>query len=361
VTAIGIDARAAAEEPAGRGKVVRELLRAVARRDDPHRYLLYTRRPWLEQLDERFHWRAVVGGEGLWHLRTARAANRECEVFLSTNSYLTPWFTSVPSAILVYDLVPFLPGTPARRRSALVERVTLRRALRRVSAALCISEATRADLVRLFPQAAAKASVVPLAADEHLADPPASDELEAVRAQYRLDRPFVLHTGTLEPRKNLVRLFDAFAPLRDRSLLVLAGPRGWDDDEIVRRAGELGDSVRLLGHVSDGDLAALYRLCEVFCYPSLYEGFGLPVLEAMQAGAPAITSRVSSLPEVGGDAAVYVDPTSVEDIRNALDRLLSSPEERAALTERGRRRAAQFSWQRTAEEILGRLSALAPS
>src|SRR5439155_10747587 len=157
-------------------------------------------------------------------------------------------------------------------------------------------------LTRRFSGIESKSSVVPLAASETLTTEVPADE---VRRRYGLEQPFVLSTGTLEPRKNLQRLIEAFARLPDelrrKHLLVLVGPRGWEESEIVRQAEAEG--VRLLGHVPDEDLGALYRLCTVFCYPSLYEGFGLPVLEAMQAGAPVVTSNVSSLPEVGGDAA----------------------------------------------------------
>jgi glycosyltransferase involved in cell wall biosynthesis len=139
---------------------------------------------------------------------------------------------------------------------------------------------------------------------------------------------------------------------------VLVGPRGWELDELVRRL-EAEDDVRLLGYVGDEDLAALYELCTVFAYPSLYEGFGLPVLEAMQSGAPTLTSGTSSLPEVGGDAVRYVDPGSVEDIRAGLRELLEDRQQRAELGRRGRERAAGFSWDRAAGEVLAVLERLA--
>ena len=185
-----------------------------------------------------------------------------------------------------------------------------------------------------------------------------------MRARYHLERPFVLAAGTLEPRKNLVRLMDAFAALQPELIetheLVLVGPRGWETSEIFDRAHALRTSVRVLGHVSDEDLAALYHLCDVFGYPSLYEGFGLPVLEAMSAGAAVLTSNVSSLPEVGGDAVAYVDPREVDSIRAGLEQLLISPHERARLGKLARRRAPLFSWSRTAGEMLAGLTALGP-
>jgi glycosyltransferase involved in cell wall biosynthesis len=354
---IGIDARAAAEVPAGKGRYVRELLGALARRDDPHDYLLYARTRWDEPLDERFSWHLTQFPDALWHVSAARAASSECDLFIATASYLTPWFLRIPTAVVVHDLIAFQPGVQANRRAAWIERVTLRRALRRAELVLCDSHATRRDLVLRFPWTEAKSSVIQLAASDVFAQSPDPDVLERVRRTHRLEQPFVLCVGTLEPRKNLVRVLDAFARLRTHHLLVIVGPTGWEYDEIVARAAGLGDRVRLLGHVPDATLAALYRLCLVFCYPSLYEGFGLPLLEAMTSGAPAITSCVSSLPEVGGDAVRYVDPLSVEEIATALAELLASDEERRLLGERGRERAALFSWDRAAEDLLDQLAA----
>jgi glycosyltransferase involved in cell wall biosynthesis len=358
---IGIDARAAAEVPAGRGRFVRELVRSLARRDDAFEYVLYARAPWTEvELDERFRWQFVDAPEPLWNVRVGLLAHQTCDVFFSVNSYLTAWFTRVPTALNVFDMIAWEAPQSAQRRAAQIERATIRPALRRAAHVFCNSVSTMDDLTRRFSGIESKSSVVPLAAGETLTTEVPADE---VRRRYGLEQPFVLSTGTLEPRKNLQRLIEAFADLPDelrrKHLLVLVGPRGWEESEIVRQAEEEG--IRLLGHVPDEDLGALYRLCTVFCYPSLYEGFGLPVLEAMQAGAPVVTSNVSSLPEVGGDAARYVDPTSVEQIRDALAELLTIEEERAALRERALRQAARFSWGRTTAAIVDQLAALLPS
>ena len=347
----GIDARAAAEEPAGRGRVVRELLRALAERDDDHVYDLYARTLWDEPLDERFRWRLIRARDPGWHLRAARASTATADAFLSTNSYLTAWFSKVPCIVVVYDLVAFQPGIAARRSSHVIERMTIRRGLRRAAGIVCISEATRRDLVSRFPWAAPKARVVSLAADNRFSRPLATSELEDVRSRHRLDAEFLLCAGTLEPRKNLGRVLEAHAGLSRRVQLALVGPRGWEFEPILEEAGRR-DDVRVLGQVSDEDLAALYQVCTVFCYPSLYEGFGLPLLEAMAGGAACLTSSVSSLPEVGGDAVVYVDPTDVAQIRAAIDALLASDQKRAMLGELAKRRAAEFSWDRTASGIV---------
>ena len=349
----GIDARAAAEVPAGRGRVVRELLAALAHLDGNDRYLLYCREPATLELDDRFTWSPIAFADPLWHLAAAHRASRECGAFLSTNSYLTAWFTRVPCAVIVYDLVPFIAGVHGQPRAARIERATIDIGVRRAAALVCISEATRRDLVVRVPSAAPRSIVVALAASAQF-DPPVTAGSG--------ERPYVLAAGTLEPRKNLERLLDAWAALepalRDEHELVLVGPTGWEADAILARAHSGG--VRVTGFVSDDELAALYGGCTAFCYPSLYEGFGLPVLEAMRAGAPVITSNVSSLPEITGDAALLVDPLSAEAIGAALSALLTDPGRRARLGEAGRARAEQFSWERTAivlRDVLRRIGA----
>jgi glycosyltransferase involved in cell wall biosynthesis len=360
---IAVDARAAAEVPAGAGRVVRELLAALARRDDANRYELLCHRPGdVPGLDERFRWVTSGVRDPFWHLQAARRAGR-ADVLLSTNSYLTAWFATVPTAIVVYDLVAFIPEARPQRRAALIERATLRPALRRCAAALCISAATERDLLQRFPATAGRTSVMLLAADARFGRERAPAELRAVRERHELPEAFVLSVGTLEPRKNLERLVAAHEALpdalREAHPLVLVGPKGWEIGALLERLSARSPEVRVLGHVSDDDLAALYSLCTAFCYPSLYEGFGLPVLEAMSSGAPTITSNVSSLPEVGGEAVRYVEPRSVESIREALAEILSDEARARELAKRGRARAAGFSWDRTAEDCLQVLGSIA--
>jgi alpha-1,3-rhamnosyl/mannosyltransferase len=357
---VGIDARAASEVAAGRGRVLRELLPALAALDSGHRFVLFCRRPWEEaDLGPSFRWVDVPFPDPLWHAVTAVRASRGCDVFFSTNSYLTAWGLMIPSAVLVHDLIAFVPSARAQTRAARIERLTAGPAVRRAARLVCNSRSTEADLVRFFPRAAGKTTVVPFAADARFHHPPTGSELGALAGRYGVEPgAFVLASGTLEPRKNLVRLIHAHArlpeDLRRNHPLLLVGPRGWEAEELMSAAAGTPD-VRLAGFVPDADLAGLYAACAVFCYPSLYEGFGLPVLEAMAAGAPVITSRVSSLPEVGGDAVAYVTPEDEASIGSALERLLRSPQERAELSERGRARAAEFSWETTARRTLEEL------
>ncbi|HEY7952195.1 MAG TPA: glycosyltransferase family 1 protein [Solirubrobacteraceae bacterium] len=382
---IGIDARAAAEVPAGRGRVVRELLRALAGLDYKHRYVLYAREAWgQEELDdERFQWRLLESRDPRWHWQAARAANAECDVFLSSNSYLTSRFLRIPSVAIVYDLATFERAMHPKRRSRVIERVTLGMAVKRSAKLLAISQATAEALITRFPGAASLTVVAPLGVARGLGGTGAGPErtpasldgnaddmpmaldgnpngtalASGVAATATLPAPgFVLAVGTLEPRKNLPRLVEAYAAmpaeLQTAHPLVVVGPVGWEANGTLRALQSLGERCTLLGHVSDATLAELYRRCAVFCYPSLGEGFGLPVLEAMAAGAAVLTSNISSLPEVGGEAVAYADPTRAAAIGEQLERLLRDEPLRAQLSTRASARAQEFSWESFAETVL---------
>jgi glycosyltransferase involved in cell wall biosynthesis len=362
---IGIDARAAAEVPAGRGRVVRELLRALAALDYRHHYFLYAREAWgQEELDERFQWRLLEARDPWWHWQAARAANGECDVFLSSNSYLTSRFLRIPSVAIVYDLATFERAMRPKRRSLVVERVTLGMAVKRSAKLLAISQATAEALITRFPGAASRTVVAPLGVAPGLGGAGVGPDGAAlasggfeVAATATLPAPgFVLAVGTLEPRKNLPRLVAAYAAmpaeLQRAHPLVVVGPMGWEASDTLRALGSLGERCTLLGHVSDAALAELYRRCAVFCYPSLGEGFGLPVLEAMAAGAAVLTSNISSLPEVGGEAVAYADPTQAAAIGEQLQRLLRDEPLRAELSTRASARAQEFSWASFAETVL---------
>jgi alpha-1,3-rhamnosyl/mannosyltransferase len=338
--------------------VVRELLRALAeRRGDDNRYLLYARERWPDpSLDERFEWRLIGSRDPWWHMRAARAAGRECDVYLASNSYISVLFTRIPTVPIVYDLTTFEPSMRPNRRSTVIERLTLGPAVRRAAALVAISQATADALAARFPAARDRTTVALLGPAPH-----SGAELGEAQEAGLPAPGFVLAVGTLEPRKNLPRLVGAYRALGDelqaRHRLVVVGALGWETGPTLEALRSLGERCVPLGYVSDEELNELYRRCAVFCYPSLGEGFGLPVLEAMALGAPVVTSNISSLPEVGGDAAEYVDPFADDSIAAGLHRVLTDGTLRERLAAAGPRRAAAFSWAAFAERTLAVLQA----
>jgi glycosyltransferase involved in cell wall biosynthesis len=229
-----------------------------------------------------------------------------------------------------------------------------------VDAIIAVSECTKRDLIRLSDIPEERIHVVYNAADCRYRPLVDREEINRVTAKYGLPGPgYILYVGTLEPRKNLVRLVEAYAVAVGRCedslpLLVLAGGKGWFYEEVYRSVERMGVQQRVVftGFVEDEDLPALINGALYFVWPSLYEGFGMPVLEAMACGVPVITSNASSLPEVVGDAAVLVDPTDIDGLAAALVALLEDQEQRGALRTAGLARAAMFSWERAARETL---------
>jgi alpha-1,3-rhamnosyl/mannosyltransferase len=218
---------------------------------------------------------------------------------------------------------------------------------------IAVSENTRQDAVRVLNLNPDKIEVIyPGVADPYF-DVAASDA-QAARKRYGLDRPYALYVGTVEPRKNLDRLLDAWEALpvsiREEFDLVLAGPEGWRSAGTMARLRAPNRGVRYLGYIPEPDLPGITAGALVFVYPSLYEGFGFPVAQAMAAAIPVITSNVSSLPEITGEAALLVDPHSVTEIRAALEQALTSPASRAALSQAGRHRAEYYRWETSARK-----------
>jgi glycosyltransferase involved in cell wall biosynthesis len=230
-------------------------------------------------------------------------------------------------------------------------RTGLRRAVRRADAIIAVSRNTARDLARYTAVEPGRIHVVPLAPSL----PRSEDDPGPVLDRLRIPRPYLLFVGTLEPRKNLVRLVRAYrrAAVRVPHALVLAGPVGWRSTRLHRELAVPGPGrIALTGRVSRDELDALYRGADAFCYPSLYEGFGLPVVDAMARGIPTVVANAASLPEVTGDAAIRVEPRSVRQLAAAIQRLLEDRSEAARLAEAGRERAALFSWSQTARKTL---------
>jgi glycosyltransferase involved in cell wall biosynthesis len=269
--------------------------------------------------------------------------------------HLLPRFSSVRTVFTLHDLIFLFHPETHKPLNRWFLTLMMPRFLRAADAVIAVSECTKRDAVRFYGIPEEKITVIYEGVNPRFR--PASPEtIAAVRARYGLPEHFILYVGTIEPRKNLTALLEAFHHLLATHdlRLVIVGKKGWLYEGFFRRLRELGleDRVIFTGYVPDEDLPAIYSAADLFVFPSLYEGFGLPVLEAMACGTPVICSNTSSLPEVAGDAALLVDPTDVRALAGAMERALTDEHLRSELMAKGLERARWFTWEKAAAKTL---------
>lgn len=359
---VAIDARKLHDY--GIGTYVRNLITELARQDDDAEYVLLcapSDADALSALGKRFQPCVVTAGNYSvreqvsvpWALSTSRV-----DLFHAPHYVVSP-LTRTPYVVTIHDCIHLrFPQYLPNRGALYYARAMMTVAARRAQRVLTVSQASKEDILHYLDVPAEKVEVIYNALDTRLADEPTPDEVARVRDRFLLPPRFVLYTGNIKPHKNVDRLIEAFSLLRrdgsfdDVKLLIIG-------DEISKYPNlrrqvhrfQLHQHVRFLGFVPDATLAVLYRLASVFVFPSLYEGFGLPPLEAMAAGAPVITSNVSSLPEVVGDAAILINPMDASSIASAIAQVLGDPALREELRRRGRERVQSFSWGRSVARI----------
>jgi glycosyltransferase involved in cell wall biosynthesis len=266
-------------------------------------------------------------------------------------NYLAPLACPVPYVVSIHDMtLSLLPGYHTAKKRLLTSTLVPSVA-RSAHLVLAPSYSTRRDVIRLLGLAPERVRVVPYAPGLGFGPRPLDPERLAVN--YGLREPFFLYVGTLEPRKNLARTLRAFARLKEAlpdHRFVLVGQQGWNCTDVLQEVESSAGRARVLGYVPEEDLPLMYAHAAALVYPSLYEGFGLPVVEAMACGTPVITSRGSSLEEIGGEAAVLVDPLDESALADAMRAVASDAGLAASLRERGLRAAARYDWTRTARE-----------
>ncbi len=347
---IGIDARPLLVPSTGIGRYTREIVTRLARSD--HELCLYAHQPITWALERNLHQRCVrLNGS---HLASFVAQLRyprwgrldQIDVFWSPRHHL-PLFTSAPTVVTIHDLIWRKAPESMISLGRTLERLLMPPSLRKADAVIAVSEATRQDLVTYMPSVAKKTTVIPEAPFQPLSKPP---EVPARSGD-------ILFVGTFEPRKNIPGILRAFSQIVKQGItshrLVLTGNPGWKED-IPGLVASLGISnrVSIIGPVDQPALEALYTACDFVVQPAFYEGFGLPILEAMTFGKPVITSNISAMPEVAGDAALLVDPHSIDSIADAMKSLIGDSDLYQTLTSRSQAQAAKFSWDQAALDTL---------
>jgi glycosyltransferase involved in cell wall biosynthesis len=366
---IGIDAHAIGAQQGGNETYIRNLIKALAAIDSENRYTIYLAQPdaaveWREGFARQFpnfSIRLLPKPTPIVRVPVFLAYElRRRPVDVLHVQYTAPPFCPAPVVATIHDLAfEHLPETFTRRGS-LQLKLTVRRTARRAARIATVSEYSRQDLLRTYGLPPEKVVVTYNGVESHFTpDPAGPDEAAAIRARFQIGREYLLAVGSLQPRKNLVRLIRTYAKLRAERpgftpQLVIVGRKLWLADSIfdeVKRQ-PWADDVILTGYVTDADLPALYRGAAAFVYPSIFEGFGLPPLEAMACGTPVVTSNTSSLPEVTGDAALLVDPYSEDQIADALLQITGDEALRSRLRAAGLEQAKRFTWRDAAARTL---------
>lgn len=284
-----------------------------------------------------------------WHglrLPKVQKATGDVDVIHATSIAIPP--RSAPLVVTIHDLAFLNDPAHFTKRGLRFFRKGLHLTMKEADLILCPSEHTLRDCRRIGIEQD-RLRLVPMGAENRRASP---EEIEAARATYGLDRPYILWTGTIEPRKNLPTLIKAFGYLETDVDLVLVGPKGWNEDLQRLLRGSTRDDVKALGFVPHDHLRALYAGAEVFCFPSLFEGFGLPVLEAMLQGTPVVTSKGTSTEEIAEGAGVLVDPRRAKSIARGLSKVLEDKSFASETAEAGLERAARYTWENTARLTL---------
>ncbi len=366
---IGIDAHAIGAQQGGNETYIRNLIRALAEVDDHNRYTIFLAKAeaaeeWRNGFARQFpnfEIRLLPEPTPLVRVPLALAFElRRRPVDVLHVQYTAPPFCTVPVVATIHDLAfEHLPETFTRRGSMQLK-LTVRRTARQAARIATVSEYSRQDLLRTYRLAPEKVAVTYNGIESHFTPQPTSPgEAEEICQRFGIHRDFLLAVGSLQPRKNLIRLIRAYAKLRGENpglapQLVIVGRKLWLADEIfteVRRQ-RWAEDVILTGYVTDEDLPKLYRTATAFVYPSLFEGFGLPPVEAMACGTPVITSNNSSLPEVVGNAAVLIDACDERALADALLQIVNDQPLRARLREQGIEQAKKYTWRDAAEKTL---------
>lgn len=315
---------------------------------------------------ENWHYK-VIKKQTIWTLfdlsREFIFKKNKPDIFFSPTHYL-PAFLPFKSAISIMDLSYMHFPQLFKKRDLYQMKFWTKLSVRKAKKIFTISNASKSDIIKIYrvPESKVVVTYPGIKLKTQMSNlKTTTQNLKLLKDKYEIEGEYVLFVGTLQPRKNIKRLIEAFSKLSEKGMkLIIVGKKGWMYEEILEAPKKFGveDKVNFLDFVTDEELSALYKNALCIVLPSLYEGFGLPVLEAMQNGCPVITSNISSLPEAGGDAALYFDPLDVDDIADKIQKVISNKKLRTDMIEKGYKQIKKFSWEKTAKQTLEALEGI---
>lgn len=358
---IAIDIRDAGGEKTGKGWYTFNLVQALLRLDKKNDYLLYTKAlvPGFEEFDNVVQ-KIVEYPTIFWHTATARDLKQEMvDVFFAPTSLIIPSIISkeIKCIVTIHDLVALLFPSNHNKKAVLIEKMLLGRAVKKADKILAVSSNTKQDLIEKFQLDESKIEVVYASGSESFQQIEDPEMLENFRLKTNLPEKFFLAVGTIEPRKNypnLIKAFAEFSKKYPKYRLIIVGRDGWQFEETYKAIHEnyMQKKVHFLGYLSEKSIVNLYNMAEAFVFPSLYEGFGIPPLDAMRCGCPVIAANTSSLPEVVGNAGILIDPKNPHSITAAMLKIVENKELRDTMVQNGFAQAKKFSWEASAKRLL---------
>jgi len=366
---IAIDIREAGGEKAGKGWFTFRITQNLLKLDTQNQYILYTKDRFAGFDQFKNATVKQIEKSGLaWHRKVARNIKSEnVDIFFAPSSYIIPALlpSSVKTVLTIHDLVAFLYPKGHSKKATIIERLYLKRAIKKSTRIVAVSQNTKRDLIKHFKTSSDKISVIYPSTSE-MFKPILKSELQDFAKKTQLPDKFFLAVGTVIPRKNYANLIKAFAKIKAKLPnyhIVIVGSKGWQYEEIFEevRKNRLQDFVHFLGYISGESLQNLYCLATALVFPSLYEGFGIPPLEAMSSGCPVIASSKGSVPEVTQNAALSIDPENDTEISNAMLKIATDSEFAETLRNRGLIQSKKFSWLTSAEKLLQIIKSLVNS
>jgi glycosyltransferase involved in cell wall biosynthesis len=358
---IAIDIREVGAKRAGKGYTIFELVNHLAKIDQENNYLLYSQKSLSWNLPARFKLKIVDGRSLIWHRNLAREMVRDnVDVFLAGLSYINAILSRVPTVVIVHDLAVFNSPVKSKRKSVIVEKLTLKRACQKAKEILVVSEATKKALLNFDGSFKEKITVAPNAASDRFR-PHESKEVKPLLDKLQIGEGYILFLSTIEPRKNITTLIEAYSKLpseiSNERPLVIAGKKGWYYEEVFNLVQKLNLSkkVKFIGYVQDEDVPLLYAGAGVFVFPSVYEGFGLPVVEALKSGVPTVISDAEALVEVGGDAVLVAKTYDSADFAKKIEQILVDKSLAKHQVAKGLEYVKKYNWTDTAKTVLSAL------
>ena len=363
---IGVNARYLQRDITGIERYILEVLQNLATVDKENTYTLFfgshghlpklpdaaNHHKYITHMNTRSRLMRVLWEQFILGTEVAR---KKIDVFHGT-SFVLPFIKSCKYVITIYDLAFMASPDSFTLANRLYFKLFLAPSIKLADKIIAISQATKKDIIKYFHVPADKVEVIHCALSPKIHKETNNEKLQEVKKKYSLPDKFIMFTGLISPRKNLDRSIKAFAKVRHQipHKFVIVGKKGWLYEPVFKLVEKLGiqKDVIFTGYIPDDDLCALYTLADIFMFPSLYEGFGLPILEAMACGCPVITSNISSMPEVAGDAALLVNPYSVNDIAKAIERIYCDKNLRKQFVNKGYAQIKKFTWKNTAKRTL---------